>query len=108
MVLEGVLNAETAFHFREAARQDVPEILVVDMKGVRYVDSSGIGVLIGLYVSFEQKSRHLLLAGINDWVWDLFRKCRIDDVFTRYATVADAELAVPNMGTNASGAPVVN
>ena len=62
------------------------------------MDSSGIGVLIGLYVSFEQNSKRLLLAGISDWVWDLFRKCKIDDVFTRYATVADAELAVPNMG----------
>ena len=98
MVLEGVLNAETAFHFRDTARQHVPEILVIDMRGVRYVDSSGIGVLIGLYVSFEQNSKRLLLAGISDWVWDLFRKCKIDDVFTRYATVADAELAVPNVG----------
>jgi|SRR5579864_2888960 anti-sigma B factor antagonist len=103
MVLEGVLNAETAFHVRDAARQDVPEMLVIDMSGVRHVDSSGIGVLIGLYVSFEQKSKRILLAGISDRVWDLFRKCKIDDVFTRYATVADAELAEPNAGPNSSG-----
>ena len=96
MVLEGVLNAETAFQVRDAARQNVPETLVLDMSGVRYVDSSGIGVLIGLYVSFEQKSNHILLAGINDRVWDLFRKCKIDDVFTRYPTVADAEVAAPS------------
>ena len=32
MVLEGVLNAETAFHFRDTARQHVPEILVIDMR----------------------------------------------------------------------------
>jgi len=103
MVLEGVFNAETAFQVRDAGRQNDAETLVIDMSGVRYVDSSGIGVLIGLYVSFEQKSKHILLAGINDRVWDIFRKCKIDDVFTRYPTVADAELATPNAGPNLSG-----
>lgn len=95
MVLEGVLDAETAFRFRNAVREDKPATLVIDMSRVRYVDSSGLGVLIGAYVSFEQSCRRLLLAGLNDPVWDLFRTCKIDDVFTRYPTVADAEQTVP-------------
>jgi anti-sigma B factor antagonist len=96
MVLEGVLNLETAFRFRDSVRGgEEPETLVVDMTGVRYVDSSGLGALIGAYVSFERKCKRLLLAGINDRIWDLFRTCKIDDVFTRYATVADAERTVP-------------
>ena len=95
MVLDGVLNAETAFHFRDSVRESEPPTLVVDMSRVRYIDSSGLGVLIGAYVSFERNYRRLLLAGLNDRVWDLFRTCKIDDVFTRYATVADAEQTVP-------------
>jgi anti-sigma B factor antagonist len=91
MVLQGVLNAETAFQFRDSVRQNESATLVVDMSRVRYVDSSGLGVLIGAYVSFERNCRHLLLAGLNDRIWDLFRKCKIEDVFTRYPTVADAE-----------------
>ncbi len=98
MVLDGVLNAETAFGFRDSVREDNPETLVVDMSRVRYVDSSGLGVLIGLYVSFERKCRRLLLAGVNDRVWELFRTCKVEDVFTRYPTVADAEQAVPVSG----------
>lgn len=94
MVLDGVLNAETAFRFRDCAREGEPSTLVVDMSKVKYVDSSGLGVLIGAYVSFEKNYRRLLLAGLNDRVWDLFRICKIDDVFTRYATVADAEQTV--------------
>jgi anti-sigma B factor antagonist len=94
MVLEGVLNADTAFQFRDSVRKGEPAILVVDMSRVRYVDSSGLGVLIGAYASFERNCRRLLLAGLNDRVWELFRICRINDVFTRYATVADAEQAV--------------
>jgi len=95
MVLEGVLNAETAFQFRDNVRQGEPATLVVDMSRVRYVDSSGLGVLIGAYASFERNCRRLLLAGLNDRVWELFRTCKINDVFTRYATVADAEQTVP-------------
>lgn len=95
MVLDGVLNAETAFHFRDFVRLSEPPTLVVDMSRVKYIDSSGLGVLIGAYVSFERNYRRLLLAGLSDQVWDLFRTCKIDDVFTRYATVADAEQTVP-------------
>ena len=95
LVLEGVLNAETASRFRDSVRGYQSATLVVDMSGVRYVDSSGLGVLIGAYVSFEGNCRRLLLAGLNDRVWDLFHTCKIEDVFTRYPTVADAEEAVP-------------
>ena len=95
MVLDGVLNAETATLFRDSVRGTDAPTLVVDMSGVRYVDSSGLGVLIGAYVSFENKYRRLLLAGLNDRVWDLFRTCKVQDLFTRYPTVADAELTVP-------------
>ena len=95
MVLEGVLNAETASQFHDAARKGEPPTLVVDMSRVRYMDSSCLGVLIGAYASYERNCRRMLLAGLNDRVWEVFRICKINDVFTRYATVADAERTVP-------------
>jgi len=95
LVLEGVLNADTAFQLNDVARAQELEALVIDMSHVRSVDSSGLGVLIGLYASYERTSRHLLLAGLNDRVWELFRTCKIEDVFTRYANVADAEEILP-------------
>lgn len=94
MVLEGVLNAETATRFRDSVREAEAATLVVDMSRVRSVDSSGLGVLIGAYVSFERNCRRLLLAGLNDRIWELFRICKIQDVFTRYPTVAAAEQTV--------------
>jgi anti-sigma B factor antagonist len=94
MVLEGVLNADTAFEFQNSVRQGEPSTLVLDMSRVRYVDSSGLGVLIGAYLSFERNCRRLLLAGVSDRVLDTFRICKIEDVFTRYRTVADAEQTV--------------
>ena len=95
MVLVGVLNAETAFRFRDSVRENESATLVVDMSQVRYVDSSGLGVIIGAYVSFERNCRRLLLAGLNDRIWNVFRMSKIEGVFTRYPTVADAEQTVP-------------
>jgi|SRR6516225_6152053 anti-anti-sigma factor len=95
IVLQGVLNAETAFTFRDFVRQHEPTNVVIDMTNVRSVDSSGLGVLIGLYISYERKCRRLLLAGLNDRIWDLFSVCNIESVFTRYPSVAAAEEAVP-------------
>ena len=95
LVLEGVLNSDTAFRLRDFVRQQAPETLVIDMSRVRSLDSSGLGVLIGLYASFERACRPFLLAGLNDRIWDLFRVCKIEDVFTRYATVSDAEQVLP-------------
>ena len=94
VALEGVLNAETAFRFRDAVREHESADLILDMTHVRSLDSSGLGVLIGLYVTYERSSRRLLLAGLNERIWDLFRMCKIEDVFTRYPTVRDAEQAL--------------
>jgi anti-anti-sigma regulatory factor len=54
-----------------------------------------LGVLIAAYVTFERKCRRLLLVGLNDRIWDLFRTCQLESLFTRYQTVADAEQTVP-------------
>ena len=94
IALRGVLNAETAFPFRDLVRSHDRGDLVIDMSRLRSMDSSGLGVLIGLYVSCERACRRLLLAGLNDRIWELFHMCKIEDVFTRYPTVSDAQHAL--------------
>jgi anti-anti-sigma factor len=91
MVLEGVLNLQTAFQLRDSVRGNEAETLVIDMSGIRSMDSSGLGAIVGAYVSYDRNCRRLLLAGTSDRVWDVFRTCKLTDVFTRYATAADAE-----------------
>lgn len=90
LVLQGVLNAGTAFQFRDSVRNLPAHTVIVDMSRVRYVDSTGLGVLIGAYVTFERDCRRLLLAGLNDRIWDLFRTCRLEEIFTRYPSVDSA------------------
>jgi len=98
LVLSGVLTAETSPEFHEAVRQNEAGTLLLDMTAVQYIDSTGLGAIIGAYVSFERRLQHLLLAGLNDRTWDLFRMCKVADVFTRYSTVAEAETFLTHVG----------
>jgi anti-sigma B factor antagonist len=95
VVAEGVLNTETAFRLRDSVRNRRADNLVIDMTGVRSVDSTGLGVLIGIYASCERDCRRLLLAGVNERIWSVFRTCKVEALFTRYPSVADAERTIP-------------
>jgi anti-sigma B factor antagonist len=100
LVLSGVLTAETSPGFHDAVRQNEASTLLLDMTAVQYIDSTGLGAIIGAYVSFERRLQRLLLAGLNDRTWDLFRTCKVADVFTRYATVAEAEKVFTQVGAS--------
>src|ERR1700733_2646195 len=68
VVLTGVLTISTLFAFQDFAHTDKSEALVVDMAGIAYIDSAGLGSIISAYVSREREARKLVLASVNDRV----------------------------------------
>lgn len=77
------LDATIAEAFRDAARelvQDGPEVYVVDLSHVMFIDSSGVGALVGL-LKFVGRDRKLELCGLNPAVHKVFRLTRLDTVF---------------------------
>lgn len=63
--------------------------LVIDLSGVRFVDSSGLGALVGLLKKIGYRG-DLAVVGLNADVAQMFRICRMDKVFKVYATVDQA------------------
>ncbi len=61
--------------------------IVVDMKGVRWISSSGLGTLIASLTSVRNKSGDLRLANITDKVESLFAITQLVKVFKTYETV---------------------
>ena len=55
--------------------------LIVDMGGVNYMDSSGLGALVGLYVSATKQHCELKLIHLNHRVKELFRITKLASVF---------------------------
>ncbi len=67
-------------------QEDVKKI-VIDMKGVRWVSSSGLGTLIAALTSVKNKGGDLRLANITDKVESLFAITQLVKVFKTYESV---------------------
>jgi len=61
--------------------------IVIDMKGVRWISSSGLGTLIAALTSVRNKSGDLRLSNITEKVESLFAITQLVKVFKTYETV---------------------
>jgi anti-sigma B factor antagonist len=77
-------------NFREKVRSLLQEgfsKIVVDMKGVRWISSTGLGTLIAALTSVKNKNGELRLACITEKVESLFVITQLVKVFKTYETV---------------------
>ncbi len=63
--LSGPLVLNTLFDFQSKVRADTSRTLVLDFTNVPYVDSAGIGALVGAYITHQKDKRSLFLIGVN-------------------------------------------
>lgn len=56
-------------------------LLVLNLSGLEYVDSSGLGVLISIHKRCLQKGGKMVISGLRGMVDDLFKLTRLDLVF---------------------------
>ena len=89
--LTGPLVLEHLFRFQDALRADPPETLILDLTGVPYMDSSGMGAIINYYVYCQRNGKKLVVAGVNGRVLELFKMTRVDTLLTMTATLAEAD-----------------
>ena len=68
LVLDGELTMETEKQFRERVDRlaaSGPQPIVMDLHKVRFVDSMGIGALLGLMGEFRKNGRELTVRRVN-------------------------------------------
>jgi anti-sigma B factor antagonist len=80
--LSGPLTITTVFPFQSQVRGDAASHTVLDFTGVPYIDSAGIGALMGAYVSRQKGGRTLKLAGVTKRVHDALKIAKVDTYFT--------------------------
>ena len=92
--LEGELDHHQAERLRPqidaAYEKSTCKHLVLDMGGVSFMDSSGIGMIIGRYKNTEKRSGQLVLANMNEAIARLFDVSGLAKIVARTATVKDA------------------
>ena len=91
--LKGPLSIHTVFEFQNLIRAETSPNVIIDFTGVPFVDSSGLGALVGAHVSAQKTRRKLSFAGMNTQVITLLEMTRIRGMFSIYATVEEAEAA---------------
>ncbi len=63
--LNGKLSLETVNGFISTLRPEPASKLVIDMSGVSFLDSAGVGALVSLFVSRRNHGKTLALAGLT-------------------------------------------
>jgi len=94
--LQGPVVLGTLFQFQAALRAKTTAALIIDFSGVPYVDSAGIGALVGAYVSHNKDGRFLALVGVNQRVRHALEVTRVLQFFRFFDTQSDAEQAQPD------------
>ncbi len=71
-------------------RSDDSPLLIVDIADVPYIDSAGIGCLVGAHVSRENSGRKLIIVGANERLLNALKVTRVDQIFDFAPTVEQA------------------
>jgi anti-sigma B factor antagonist len=66
--LVGAFTLESLFAVQAALREDSAPRTIIDMSGVPFLDSAGIGAIVNAHVSRDRNGRKLVLVGINERV----------------------------------------
>jgi anti-sigma B factor antagonist len=92
--LHGPLLLGNFFSFQSTVRSDDATLLIVDMADVPYIDSAGIGCLVGAHVSREHAGRKLIVAGANERLINALKVTKVDQIFTFAPDIEKAQAQV--------------
>jgi len=67
--------------------------IVVNLKGVHYIDSGGLGILVGLSVSAKNRGGELKLVSPSKRVNDVLRGTKLDTILKVYGNDGEAVAA---------------
>lgn len=87
LVLSGSLDNDNSRQFRalaQSALEEVPdgEALILDLEGLGYVSSAGVGALTTLLSEAKRRETYLFLAGMQERVRAVFELLGFADFFS--------------------------
>ena len=92
--LAGPVTISNFFEFQSLVRGNTSRHLILDLTGVPYMDSAGIGALVGAYVNHQKEGRSLALVGVSDRVRGSLQVTRVEQFFKFYQSQAEARDAL--------------
>jgi anti-sigma B factor antagonist len=89
--LTGPFTLGNMFQLQSELRALKPSVLIMNLEGVPYMDSAGLGVIMNYYVSAQNHGRKFYLCGVNQRVRALLELTKVDSVLHLSESVEAAE-----------------
>ncbi len=94
MILTGPLTIQTLFDFQQVARKETAKPIILDISGVPYMDSAGLGCVISTFTSCQRNQRAFGMTGLSNRIKTLFAVARVDGLLPTFDSIKSAEAAV--------------
>ncbi len=99
---EGILDGTKTTDFRNRVNQILDsgtQVILIDFRNVTFMDSSGLGTLVGILKVVRAADAKLFLCSINEQIKMLFELTSMDKYFEIYTNRGDFEkqLKAPNI-----------
>ncbi len=96
---KGPVTLDNLAILRVALQFDTGNTTILDLTSVPYIDSAGLGLLMGAYVSRRKAGRMLVLTGVNRRVLSLLQITGVEPLLLIFP---DLDCAIQALSTRAS------
>lgn len=105
--LDGELDLHTVEPFKEAvaealAREPTVCHLILQMQQVTFMDSSGIGAILGRYREVKERGGRIAVVGLQPAVRRVFELAGMNRIINHYATEREALAKLAHEGSQRS------
>jgi len=90
LLLHGPLLLGNFFPLQTTVRSDKSDLLILDVADMPYIDSAGIGCLVGAHISREASGRKLIIVGANDRLLTSLKVTKVEQLFSFASSVEEA------------------
>jgi len=105
LYVEGLIKLGESAEFFSSALENVLKNestnVIIDFTKIDYIDSTGIGELVGYLGKFTTQNRKLILVNPSERIMKLLKLAKLDTVFKIYNTEEEAIAAESSGGARA-------
>jgi anti-anti-sigma factor len=91
MKLTGPLTLKTLFEFQTASRAETGAAVIMEISGVPYMDSAGLGSMISVFASCQRHNRGFAIVGTTPRIHTLFEVTHCDGMLPCFDTIEAAD-----------------
>jgi anti-sigma B factor antagonist len=95
--IDGEINAQAESALMDAytqANSADTRIIILNFQNLKYMNSSGIGLLVTLLIRIQRQKQHLHVCTLSDHYRQIFELTRLNEAIGIYASEAEALAAI--------------